>query len=225
MKKRMSFICGFLIGSFLFGGSIAYAAGILAEHSSHRVYVDGNEIELEAYVIEGNNYVKLRDVGEAVGFNVWWNEENRSVQIQSDQPYTGEKPAEDIPTAIVRLLNDYRAEHELKEVTVSEVLTNAAQDYAATKPQAHDLSLSCSLRAQYGCEHGVGENISWGGARATAEDIFQGWVNSPPHQKALLYQDADTVGIGYYTEQGAYYCVLLIGDCGLESEFFGNGHK
>lgn len=27
---------------------------------------------MEAYTINGNNYVKLRDIGEKVGFNVYW---------------------------------------------------------------------------------------------------------------------------------------------------------
>lgn len=27
---------------------------------------------MTAYLIGGSNYVKLRDIGEAVGFNVYW---------------------------------------------------------------------------------------------------------------------------------------------------------
>lgn len=49
----------------------------------------------EATGIEGeniSNYVKLRDIGEAVGFNVYW--DGRSVQIDSDAPYTGTGPKE-----------------------------------------------------------------------------------------------------------------------------------
>ena len=46
-------------------------------------------------MIEVNNYVKLRDVGEAVGFNVWWDEESRTVQIESDRPYAGIPPMEE----------------------------------------------------------------------------------------------------------------------------------
>ena len=53
--------------------------------------MDGHKIELPAYTINGNNYVKLRDVGEVVGFNVYW---DGTVQIESDKPYTGVAPAE-----------------------------------------------------------------------------------------------------------------------------------
>lgn len=92
MKKNgLSFIIGLLIGSVLFGGSVAYAAGILAERSVSRIFVDGKEIELEAYMIDGHNYVQLRDVGKAVGFNVYW---DGTVQIDSTSPYTGVAPDE-----------------------------------------------------------------------------------------------------------------------------------
>lgn len=79
----------FMLGAVMFGGGAVYAAGVMAERSTNAVYVDGQKVELEAYLINGNNYVKLRDVGQAVGFNVYW---NGTVQIQSDAPYTGEAP-------------------------------------------------------------------------------------------------------------------------------------
>ena len=80
----------FMLGAVMFGGGVAYAAGVLAERSTNTVYVDGRRVELEAYSINDTNYVKLRDVGQAVGFNVYW---NGAVQIQSGAPYTGEAPA------------------------------------------------------------------------------------------------------------------------------------
>lgn len=87
----------FMLGAVLFGGGVAYAAGVLAERSTNTVYVDGQRVELEAYSINDTNYVKLRDVGQAVGFNVYW--DGSSVQIQSGAPYTGEAPAQPEPAA------------------------------------------------------------------------------------------------------------------------------
>ena len=73
MKKVLTFATGLIIGGVLFGGTAAVAAsGILAQPSSNPVYVDGKQVQMEAYAINGNNYVKLRDIGEAVGFNVYW---------------------------------------------------------------------------------------------------------------------------------------------------------
>ena len=91
--KRFQFLMGFLCGALLLGGftSVASAAsGIMATISNQAVYVDGQQVTLTAYLIGGSNYVKLRDVGEAVGFNVYW---DGAVQIESDKPYTGVAPA------------------------------------------------------------------------------------------------------------------------------------
>ena len=89
MKRIGSFIAGLMIGAMFFSGTVAYAAGIIAERSSHRFYVDGEEVEMTAYGINGNNYVMLRDIGKAVGFNVYWDSVNNCVQVECDKPYTG----------------------------------------------------------------------------------------------------------------------------------------
>ena len=81
MKKSLYLIAGILIGITLFGGSSVLAAGITAERSTNRIYVDGQEVHLTAYNINGNNYVMLRDVGRTVGFNVYWNSDAKCVQV------------------------------------------------------------------------------------------------------------------------------------------------
>ena len=91
--KRGNFAAGFLTCLLVVGiTTTAYAAGIMAERSHHRVVVDGKEVQMEAYVINGNNYVKLRDIGEQVGFNVYWDSVNGCVQVESDKSYTGTAP-------------------------------------------------------------------------------------------------------------------------------------
>lgn len=93
MKKHtMSFVAGLLTGAMLFGGGVAYAAGVMAEYAPQQAYVDGVPVQMNAYNIGGNNYVKLRDIGQMVGFNVYW--DGRAVQIDSNAPYTGEAPAQ-----------------------------------------------------------------------------------------------------------------------------------
>ena len=90
MKRISYFVAGLLVSAVLFSGGIAYAAsGVLAEKSTQAVYVDGQREELEAYIIDGSNYVKLRDIGQAANFNVYW---DGAVQIESNVPYTGEAP-------------------------------------------------------------------------------------------------------------------------------------
>ena len=96
--KRGSFAAGFLTCLLVVGvTTTAYAAGIMAERSTHRIYVNGREVQMEAYVINGNNYVKLRDMGKTVGFEVFWDSDAKCVQVKSGIPYTGEAPAKAEP--------------------------------------------------------------------------------------------------------------------------------
>ncbi len=93
MKKgTVNFVAGVVTGAMLFSGGAAYAAGVMAEHAPQTAYVDGAAVQLDAYNIGGYNYVKLRDIGQAVGFNAYW--DGRSVQMDSDAPYTGTGPAQ-----------------------------------------------------------------------------------------------------------------------------------
>ena len=76
-----------VLGMALAGPAARAAEEILtAVRSTHQFYLDGEQIQLEAYLINGNNYVKLADVGEALDFNVYWDD---AVRIESGAPYTG----------------------------------------------------------------------------------------------------------------------------------------
>lgn len=79
---------GIALGATLCGG--AYAAGITAQINQHPIYVNGESVTMEAYNINGSNYVKLRDIGRMVGFNVYW---DNGVRIDTSSPYTGTAPS------------------------------------------------------------------------------------------------------------------------------------
>lgn len=97
MKHRtMTFFAGLFCGAALFGGASAVAAGITAQPAWSPIYVDGQQVQMTAYNILGNNYVKLRDIGQAVGFNVYFKD---GVQVDSTAPYTGEAPAQTVTSA------------------------------------------------------------------------------------------------------------------------------
>ena len=92
-KNILPLAVGILVGMAMSGPAAHAAVDYLqALPSTNAIYLDGQQIQMEAYAINGNNYVKLRDSGEAVGFNVYWAD---GVQIDSDAPYTGEKPEEE----------------------------------------------------------------------------------------------------------------------------------
>ena len=51
--------------------------------SSATIVLDGKTISLTGYMINGNNYYKLRDVGTALGFGVDYDEDEQTVVIES----------------------------------------------------------------------------------------------------------------------------------------------
>lgn len=149
MKRSIAFICGFLAGSVLLGGGAVCASGILAEPSTQRVFVDGKEVQVEAYLIEGHNYLQLRDVGEAVGFNVYWDDTTRTVQIDSSRPYTGAAPeapttekageayTEDFNTAVLTGAYTEEAFNALR----SAIVTGAYSDPVYMSEETHQAML------------------------------------------------------------------------------------
>lgn len=92
MKKGTvaTFAVGVFAGMTLCGSAAQAASNLTASLSNQPIFVDGHQVSMTAYQIGGNNYVKLRDVGESVGFNVYW--DGYSVQIESGKPYTGMGP-------------------------------------------------------------------------------------------------------------------------------------
>ena len=90
-QKVFTLLLGMALGMALVSGGSAVASTVLtATPSGQTFYIDGQQTAMTAYLIGGSNYVKLRDIGQAVGFNVYW---NGTVQIESDKPYTGVAPA------------------------------------------------------------------------------------------------------------------------------------
>lgn len=86
-KNAALVAAGIMLGAAIAGPAAQAAETIAARRSEQAIYVDGQRVQMEAYAIDGANYVKLRDVGKAVGFNVSWDAETGSVQISSEGPY------------------------------------------------------------------------------------------------------------------------------------------
>ncbi len=75
------FVCVLLLGT-----GRARADGVTAEPSVNTVFVDGKEVKFDAYMIEGRNYVQLRELGEATGFAVDWDQATNNVLITTKTP-------------------------------------------------------------------------------------------------------------------------------------------
>ena len=91
LKSVALLLTGVAIGMGLAGPAANAAAEFFqAQRTPHPIYVDGEQVQLETYTINCSNYVKLRDIGQAVGFEVYW--DGSAAQIISGKPYTGQPP-------------------------------------------------------------------------------------------------------------------------------------
>lgn len=224
MKKQIfTMLTGLLIGAVITGGASAYAAGILAERSSHHIFVDGKEVQLEAYGIAGHNYAKLRDIGKVVGFNVFWDVNRGCVQIETGVPYTGEAPTEsetDKPASqpetitpvdadamkqeIVNRTNALRKENGVAALTADDKLMQAAQvraeEMAASGVYSHirpdGRKYMTVTDSQY-----IGENIhcleDWVlKEKSLPETVMWAWSASAGHLKNMTNSRYGSIGVG-----------------------------
>ena len=81
---------GVLTGLALLPAAKAGVTALTATPSTQPIFVDGQRVSMTAYAIGGNNYVKLRDVGQVVDFEVYW--DGQAVQIERGKPYSGVAP-------------------------------------------------------------------------------------------------------------------------------------
>ena len=92
-KKREAIFMGIgiLTGLALSGPAAQAATAVLtASPTSQTFYLNGQKVEFEAYSIHDNNFVKLRDIAQAVDFGVTYNAATNSVYIDPDALYQEE---------------------------------------------------------------------------------------------------------------------------------------
>ncbi|MCI6015221.1 CAP domain-containing protein [Dysosmobacter sp.] len=225
-KQILSMLTGLLIGTTLFTPQATQAAGIVAEPTWQPIFVDGQQVEMQAYNIAGHNYVKLRDMGKTVGFEVYWDSDAKCVQVKSGIPYTGEAPAktepdkpvsQPEPTApandadvdamkqdIVDRTNALRSENGIAALTTSDKLMQAAQvradEMAASGAYSHTRPDGRKYTTVTDCKY-VGENIQLIGEwqisnTSLSAAAVDGWQNSTAHLKNMLNTRYGEIGIG-----------------------------
>lgn len=71
------------------GGELKVGDGVAKQCSlnSSPIYKDGVQVSLTAYTINGNNYFKLRDLGQAFNFDVSWDAGQNAVVVDTTKPY------------------------------------------------------------------------------------------------------------------------------------------
>ena len=223
MKKQiLTMFTGLFIGAIITGGASAYAAGILAERSNHRIFVDGQEVQMKAYGIAGHNYVKLRDIGKAVGFEVYWDGDAKCVQVESGKPYTGEAPAKaedtksteqpvqtDVAAAkqdIVDRTNALRRENGVAVLRVNDRLMQAAQVrademaasgiYSHTRPDGRKSNTVTDSRYTGENIHSISDLYLEQQHKTLSETVVNLWSNSKAHTDNMTNSRYGEIGVG-----------------------------
>jgi len=98
MRKYTYFLLGLLCGAVFFSGTAVMAnSGVLAQITSQIFFLNGEQTELFAYNINGNNYVKLRDAAALFGADIEYIEETNSVHMEIPKKEETEELPEEIP--------------------------------------------------------------------------------------------------------------------------------
>lgn len=98
-NKYLQFGLGMIVGGLLCGTTATAADYLTARASTQTFYLSGEKISLTAYLIGGSNYIRLRDIGQAVDFGVTYDGSTNSVYIDPNSHYEQEvtPPAQTTP--------------------------------------------------------------------------------------------------------------------------------
>ena len=222
LKNTGLVLCGLVLGLSLSAPAAQAVESLKATLSANRIFVDGQEAQIEAYTIHDNNFMQLRDIGKAVGFNVYWNSDAKCVQVESGKPYTGEapvtsaeaKPMEhpsqtDVAAAkqdIIDCTNALRHENGVAALRVNDRLMQAAQVrademaasgvYSHTRPDGRKSNTVTD--SQYTGEniHSISELYLEQQHKTLSEAVVNLWSNSKAHADNMTNTRYGEIGVG-----------------------------
>jgi len=97
-KSIVTLFAGMFLGAALFsGGSVLAAEYLNVQRSNQKFFLDGEPVNIEAYNINGSNYMKMGDLSQMVGFDLAYDSATNSV-------YIGERPVKEVsPEGAIKL--------------------------------------------------------------------------------------------------------------------------
>ena len=221
---------GFILGVALFGGSAAIAAGILAHPKTAMVYIDGIEVDLKGYLIDGAHYFQLRDLDAALkpgrkDFSVVWDGPNQRIIIDTSRGYDPDEilrepnisPLQqstllfEYAMQVVWLTNLEREKAGLPPLNTAddlmEIAMLKAQDMADNNYVSHDsptFGKTKDLMNRAIWSRYMGENCARGSH--TPEAVVMSWMRSESHRANILNEATSHMGAGVAVDE---YGVLL----------------
>ena len=222
LKNTGLILCGLVLGLTLSSPAARAVGSLKVTLSTNRILVDGKEVRLTAYNINGNNYVMLRDIGRAVGFNVYWDSNTKCVQVESKKPYTGEapvtsaeaKPVEqpaqtDVAAAkqdIIDRTNALRRTKGVAALRVNDKLMQAAQVrademaasgiYSHTRPDGRKSNTVTDSKYTGENIHSISELYLEQQQKTLSEAVIELWSNSKAHADNMTSSRYGEIGVG-----------------------------
>ena len=222
LKNTGLVLCGLALGLSLSAPVAQAVESLKATLSTNRVLVDGQEVRLTAYNINGNNCIMLRDIGRAVGFNVYWDSNTKCVQVESKKPYTGEapvtsaeaKPVEqpaqtDVAAAkqdIIDRTNALRRTKGVAALRVNDKLMQAAQVrademaasgiYSHTRPDGRKSNTVTDSRYTGENIHSISDLYLEQQHKTLSETVVNLWSNSKAHTDNMTNSRYGEIGVG-----------------------------
>ena len=222
LKNTGLVLCGLALGLSLSAPAAQAVESLKATLSTNRILVDGQEVHLTAYNINGNNYVMLRDVGKTVGFEVYWDGDAKCVQVESGKPCTGEAPAKaedtksteqpvqtDVAAAkqdIVDRTNALRRAKGIAALSVNDKLMQAAQVrademaasgiYSHTRPDGRKSNTVTDSKYTGENIHSISELYLEQQHKTLSEAVVELWSNSKAHADNMTSSRYGEIGVG-----------------------------
>ena len=149
MKQRFfTLLAGVALGLALLPAAKAGVATLTATPSAQPIYVDGVRVSMTAYAINGNNYVRLRDIGQAVNFGVTYDAATNSVYIDTNAPYQEAAPqlstANDLEKSVQATLAALQAKYPHGSVYPSPYTSTSNPPYGAVSKNCAGWAILCS---------------------------------------------------------------------------------
>lgn len=204
--------------------------GASAKMSNQRIAVDGEYVRMAAYQIGGNNYVKLRDVAENVGFAVNYENATGKVTVNPSAAYGSAPETSTNKTTVtdatlrqweqemIVRINEERAKVGAPALVQDENLIKWAQYWSQnliTEFRHSTVNEERNFATMIGVSEDAiysQENIGGGMASDPANDFMSSFLNSEGHRRTLLDKDWTRVGVGFaVSENGNIYCTQEFG--------------
>ena len=141
MKRK--FITGFICGAVAFGTVGVFAGQFIATENTFPIQLNGENVSMDGYNIDGNTYFKLRDISDIVGgFDVGFNNSTIQLSTINTTPTPTVEPTT-VPVPTVAPLTE--KEETMTTQPLSEVIYGHWQHNSDTTGSYYTLSFSDSI--------------------------------------------------------------------------------